>query len=503
MKNIPGIIFFLGFFCKYILCQENLDELFRITYNKMSKLPVGSTIYYTRNMKCVSYNTTSSICLIKGSLYKIVGNNYHILLTNITGYSDSFYYELNLYNESDYNYRHCIITHFLNESKLIFKYYPININNNSIDNNTDFYNYNESLNPLNKGINCHTRDNEYRFTCFFLNKEKKVIQMEINTINGTHNTNITFKTATIKNSYVLDNNTLIMSSLYNNKFKLFSCYKCSESDYFNIYAKNNGNIDFDLNIVGPPSFVNNVEFKNFQCKNNENITLFAVFKDQNFPNMVSYTDYKGFTNINLNIFYEEKTSLRMLEKQLFGAQGGGNQGEEGVIGGSGREERELKLVNIIDTKDQKLIFEQIENIIFFQPIKKIEYFQFDKNEEKNSYIIHTNIHNEKLLSTDIHNTKENLTKSNHIIINYTETEKLEKEEKEEELKISTIKQSNIYNNIQNDNTYKIKPEKKEQIKELTLPKPNITKEEVLENIEQIINNTVIGETYEYQEEDFN
>jgi len=245
MKSNLKIIFFLIFFCKYILCQENLNEIFNTTYYKMSQLPVGSTIYYTRNMKCVSYNMTSSICLINGSLYKIVGNDYHILLTNITGYSDSFYYELNLYNDSDVdNYRHCIITHFLNKNHLIFKFYPININNNSID-NTDFYHYNESLNPLNKGINCHTKDNGYRFTCFYLNKEMKVIQMEINTMNNTINTNITFKTAKIQNSYNLNNNTFIMSSLYNNKFKLFSCYKCSENDYFNIYVKTNGNIDFE------------------------------------------------------------------------------------------------------------------------------------------------------------------------------------------------------------------------------------------------------------------
>ena len=37
---------------------------------------------------------------------------------------------------------------------------------------------------------------------------------------------------------------------------------------------------------------------------------------------------------------------------------------------------------------------------------------------------------------------------------------------------------------------------------MSLPKANITKEEILENIGQIMNNTVIGETYEYQEEDF-
>ena len=40
-------------------------------------------------------------------------------------------------------------------------------------------------------------------------------------------------------------------------------------------------------------------------------------------------------------------------------------------------------------------------------------------------------------------------------------------------------------------------EEKEQIKELNIILPNITKEAILENIDDIINNTVIGETYEY------
>jgi hypothetical protein len=62
--------------------------------------------------------------------------------------------------------------------------------------------------------------------------------------------------------------------------------------------------------------------------------------------------------------------------------------------------------------------------------------------------------------------------------------------------------SNIYTekNINIENT--TIPQVIEQIKELALPKANITKEEILENIGQIMNNTIIGETYEYQEEDF-
>ena len=48
----------------------------------------------------------------------------------------------------------------------------------------------------------------------------------------------------------------------------------------------------------------------------------------------------------------------------------------------------------------------------------------------------------------------------------------------------------------------IAPRNNEIIKELYLPKPYITKEEILENIQNIIEDTIIGETYEYQKDDF-
>ena len=72
--------------------------------------------------------------------------------------------------------------------------------------------------------------------------------------------------------------------------------------------------------------------------------------------MVSNTNYKGFTSINLNIFYEEQKSLRMLERHLLsGDERGGIGGGAGGGTGTGNEERELKLVNIINYKDQSLV----------------------------------------------------------------------------------------------------------------------------------------------------
>ena len=211
MKTFSTIIFHTIILYTYVLCQENIDEIFNKTYINMLELPVGSTIYFSRNIKCASYNKTSSICLINGNLYNLVGSNPSIIAT-ITDYSDSFYYELNLYNETNKEKMNCIITHFVNEKELIFSYYSININNNSFT-FEDFRNYNNSFNPLNRGINCHTKDMEYEFTCFYLNKDKNVIKIEIIYMNESNSVRTTFKSFDIQQNPYYNNNMLIMSSL--------------------------------------------------------------------------------------------------------------------------------------------------------------------------------------------------------------------------------------------------------------------------------------------------
>ena len=231
MKTFQRIIFYLIIFCTHILCQKSNDEILNTNYNKMKALPVGSTIYYTRNIKCASYNINSSICLINGDLYNSIGSNNHTLITKISNYSDSFYYELNIYNETDKEKRNCIITHFVNENELIFKYYSINIVNNSFS-STDFPNYNNSFNPLNRGINCHTRDMDYNFTCFYLNNNKNIVKIEIKYMNESDSVRTTFKIFNTEISSFPNNNMLIMSSLYNNKFKFFSCFHFNSSDSF-------------------------------------------------------------------------------------------------------------------------------------------------------------------------------------------------------------------------------------------------------------------------------
>ena len=119
-------------------------------------VPVGSTIYYSATRKCIIYGINSEICIYGEKLKSINGNN-NIEIETIN-YSGKNYYEINLYNEANNNYINCIITYFETKNKLVFKYYHININNYNDYNKANYTYYNESLNPLNKGINCQARE---------------------------------------------------------------------------------------------------------------------------------------------------------------------------------------------------------------------------------------------------------------------------------------------------------------------------------------------------------
>ena len=101
LRNIFSLTFFITIISK-VICEEIL--------------PVGSTIYYSRNIKCAIYYENIEICLNNGTLIvkKRFPNepNYDLKFNN---YSETNYYELNLYknNSEDIN---VIITYFLNTS---------------------------------------------------------------------------------------------------------------------------------------------------------------------------------------------------------------------------------------------------------------------------------------------------------------------------------------------------------------------------------------------------
>ena len=430
MKAILRIIFLFYFSIIYIFCQENIDELFISTFKNMQKLPIGSTIYYSRNIKCTSFNSTSSFCLINNNLYINTNGDIKTLLLNISGYSDTYYYELNIYNETDENHRGCIITHFLNNVELIFKYYSINIINNTY-NNTDFNYYNVSMDPINKGINCHTKDIEFKFICFYINKDKNIIEMNINTINRT---NMVYSLSKIvkteENINFIDNNTFIMSSLFKNKLKFFSCLICDMNYSFSIYVNKNRNLDFN-EIRFSSNIIKNDDFKRFDfiCNKDQNMILFTVFNYQNFP----ISNSMNVVNlIQFNVFIFQQIKLNKLrELQIIELPPIPIEEEEEFIFD----------INIKNKSDcEPLIFEEKENILFFKPKKQIINFQFNERNDE------------------------------------TDTE---------------CKTGTDFEEIEKENPEKIK-----------LLNVSISKEEILENINNIMKEIMIGETYEHHNDNF-
>ena len=166
MKVNSEIILSLTFYFTLLLKIVNLENV-----------PVRSTIYYSKTRKCVIHKENSKICIDVEYLYESINESTFDIET--INHSGNNYYEINLLKETDTNYINCIITYFENKNELVFKYYNINIINHDY-NKTDYTYYNESLNPLNKGINCQIRDFDFQFVCFYMNKSYYVIKMEIN-----------------------------------------------------------------------------------------------------------------------------------------------------------------------------------------------------------------------------------------------------------------------------------------------------------------------------------
>ena len=290
-RNIFSSIFFVTIISKVIYSEQ---------------LPIGSTIYYSRNTKCAIYkDDDSKICLENGDLYKLKGETEYLYsYLEFTNYSESNYYELNLYKIKDDSINiHVIITYFLNTNELIFKYYSISINNNNINSQTDFTYYNESLKPINKGINCQTRDGHYQFICFYLNKDKEVVQMDINPINNTHNVSVEFQFAKINNPNDLDSKkTIIMSSLFKDKYKF---YFPKNDDKFYIYMRKNGIFEFSDN--------SNNEIGQFEFNglNSKKIFIFGVFNENSVNEIIAPPEHSIITFI-------PDTDLNNIVNKVFG-----------------------------------------------------------------------------------------------------------------------------------------------------------------------------------------
>ena len=121
------------------------------------------------------------------------------------------------------------------------------------------------MNPLNRGISCHNNDTNNLFNCFYINENKEVIQMNINLNIANKDMTIQFETINIYSFTNINNNTLIMSTFYRNKFKFFSCFYDENTESFSIY------------VLKSTQMSTGYEENHFICEKKENIILFSIF----------------------------------------------------------------------------------------------------------------------------------------------------------------------------------------------------------------------------------
>lgn len=219
MKGVSVIKFIL--FIQYIniFCEVNITEIFYKSYSKLKYLPVESTIYYSRNIKCMSYVSNSTIyCLIYDKLYKTIEGKEYYLLTDIPNYSESYYYDITYVKYG--NYKGCLLYYFSNTNTVTI--YTLFESNNKMTTQNPFNYYNESMNPINNFINCHYLLTDDTIKCFYINKTKDLIKMDMKVNANSNSITATFTTAKFKDSNFIDNNTIIMTSIINdNKYKYF------------------------------------------------------------------------------------------------------------------------------------------------------------------------------------------------------------------------------------------------------------------------------------------
>ena len=213
-KSSLMTIFTLFLLYSNILCETNITEIVNKSYSLLKDLSVGRTIYFSRNIKCISYTSTQIFCLVNNSLYRTVQNQYY-LLTDISDYNESYYYDIGVLTG---NYLDCLLYYFTDSNTLKIRVFFIN--NDNIDNTFNSIYYNTSMNPLNNYLNCYCINGFWSSKCLYINKEKELVEITMSSSMYSESVTSSFRTAKISENDFINNNTFIMSSL-NNKFKYF------------------------------------------------------------------------------------------------------------------------------------------------------------------------------------------------------------------------------------------------------------------------------------------
>ena len=454
MKFFSGYILLICCFIFNIFCSDELDYIFQVIYEKMKLLPKGSTIYFAKNGKCSRDEYTPIFCLVDKSLYKVNATGY-IRILDINNYNSKYFYELNIINKTYYSLS-CIITYIYEQKEIKFLYYEIN-ENNQAKFDTTTYDLGNKQQSINSYINCHGVLTS-QLNCYFIDTKKFVKQIIFNFYSSIYSQDS-------DESFLLDidldfSNILPVASYLKDRVKIFICLNSTLNQNYQIYSK----INFPnkrLRRMQGGEQINKFQEFNFNCDKNENLFIFSNINNNNCKNnindntkffSVEHNTLSLFSNNNRSCIYE---NMKPQAKQIF-----------------------LFNFSINYTKFDNNI---IENT--YKENKSSSIIVTTPSTYKNSLISQTLNIPTSFITEELKPSEEILEPSSYKNSHFSQTLNIPTSFITETSKLPII-----------DNTYI--EVKNEEI--IINKKLSITKEDILENIESIINDTKIGEIYEIE-----
>ena len=239
MRLFYGLSLYLDFYeliifsiiFHYEICQLNKSEEFRLNYQKLENMPDDSDFRDDKNQTYM-YNSKISTLLNNhfkdsekkfihfdlNSIYVLFNESYYEKWFDFNGiFNDVNYYDLIAF--SNENNTIDFIISFTSNSKLNFYHYQKNIiDNGTISNN----NYSEFQFQLNTGITCHMLENENKILiCFYSNQYANNIFASC--FNIDENYTLYGQTINYTCSYEWGAEAFIISSIIKNQNKFFVC----------------------------------------------------------------------------------------------------------------------------------------------------------------------------------------------------------------------------------------------------------------------------------------
>jgi hypothetical protein len=318
-----------------------------------------------------------------------------------------------------------------------------------------------------------------KLVCFYRNEDNVIQKIEFNFYNDHPSFVHDFKVK--YNDDSISDDDFIIFSYLNNKIKYLLCLNSNKYDDFRIYFKNTFPYQ---NTNGGVIPINDLDKPDFSCKNNTEKLLSLLFINSRLEDMLTIQEYDD-NEANFYYFsngFNGAISLKQIDNI------------SSIIDNNLRNTIQLYIVKAFNWANEIYYDSKNDDIT-----GKIEYTFFSStilginSSNMNHYTSNYQINNKtELLQSTNNNIEKQIITTDRVIRNSLTSEIYK-----------TINPKRFdFPNISIFPPNYIVPRNNEIIKELYLPKPYITKEEILENIQNIIEDTIIGETYEYQKDDF-